>query len=558
MCSSVDRLVDSEGAIIQGLAIPDDLNRPTRGTRGTGSPVPGELVMTSPLRTPALALGLLLFVGTHMFAQVQAGGNAMPASTATQLPLSSRPQGGVTAQQTSQPVGTSSVNVITPSIQIQAPYSGSVRDPSAVDEIPLSLTEAIRRGLQFNLGEVSASSAVRQARAQRGAALSELLPHVSTSVGETGAKLDLQTEGLGSSTFGNLGVSIPATVGPFHYYSLQGNVSASVVDLTSLYNYRSASMNANASALTARDARELVIFAVAGSYMQILRTQAQVLAQTDQVQYSQALYVQAQAQSEAGTKAEIDAFRILVQLQTEQQRLRSEESDLKKQSFAFARLLGLPVNARITFTSILNEDATPPFGVEQAVQQALARRQDLKAQEAQVRAAEATVKAARAEHMPTASIQGYYGLQGINPDQGRSVFSATASVSIPVFEGGRVRSDVEQANAALDQHRAELDDQRGVVELQVRSAYEDLDVAITQAQVAKSNRELALKILKQSQDRFASGATDSVEVVQSQQTLGTALDDYVSALYAENLARISLSRAMGEAEQQIPTLLKDK
>jgi hypothetical protein len=150
MCGSVNKLIDSEWPIIRGFAIPDDVNRPTRGP---GAPGPGELVMTSPLRTPALALGLLLFVGTHMFAQVQAGGNAMPASTATQLPLSSRPQGGVTAQQTSQPVGTSSVNVITPSIQIQAPYSGSVRDPSAVDEIPLSLTEAIRRGLQFHLGE---------------------------------------------------------------------------------------------------------------------------------------------------------------------------------------------------------------------------------------------------------------------------------------------------------------------------------------------------------------------------------------------------------------------
>ena len=507
---------------------------------------------------PAWAFGVLLFVEMSLLAHGQAGGNAMPASTATQLPLSSSSQAGVTAQQASQPTGASSVNVITPSLQIQAPYSGSVRDSTAADEIRLSLPEAVRRGLQFNLGEVNASFAVRQARAQRGSALSELLPHVSTSVSETDAKQDLQTEGLGASAFGNLGAFIPVTVGPYHYYSLQGNLSASVMDLTSLYNYRSASMNANASALTARDARELVIFAVAGSYLQILRAQAQVLAQTDQVQYAQALYDQARAQAEAGTKAEIDALRILVQLQTEQQRLRSEESDQKKQIFAFARLLGVPVNARITFTSTLNEDAASPLGVEQAIQQALVQRQDLRAQEARVRAAEATVKAAHAEHMPTASIQGNYSLQGINPEQGRGVFSTTAKISVPVFEGGRIRADVEQAKAVLDQRRAELDDQRGAIELQVRSTCDDLVVATTQVQVAKNNRELALKILKQSQDRFTSGATDSVEVIQSQKTLGAALDDYVSALYAANLARISLARAMGDAEQQIPALLKDK
>jgi outer membrane protein TolC len=231
---------------------------------------------------------------------------------------------------------------------------------------------------------------------------------------------------------------------------------------------------------------------------------------------------------------------------------------LKEQTFALARLLGLPVNTRITLTSALNDDPTIGIGEDVAVQQALANRQDLKALVAQVRMAEATAKAAHAEHLPTATVQGFYGIQGINPDQGRGVFSASANVSVPIFEGGQIRGDIAQAKAALDQREADLDDQRGVVELEVRSAYSDLEVATTQVEVAKSNRDLALKTLKQSQDRFAAGATDTVEVVQSQQTLGGAAQDFVSALYAENLARISLARAMGMAEQQIPTLLKDK
>jgi outer membrane protein TolC len=83
-------------------------------------------------------------------------------------------------------------------------------------------------------------------------------------------------------------------------------------------------------------------------------------------------------------------------------------------------------------------------------------------------------------------------------------------------------------------------------------------VAIEQVQVAASNRKLALETLQQSQDRYTAGAADSVEVVQSQQTLGSAERDYVSAIYAQNLARISLARAMGEAETGISTLLKEK
>lgn len=499
---------------------------------------------------------MLLVAAASAYGQ-QASSSALPAATATQTPIPAPTSGGVTTQQSATPGG-SSVDVIKPSLQINAPYSGSIPDRTVGDAISLSLSDAIRRGLRFNLGGIDNVNSVRQARAQQSAAFSTLLPKASASASENAAKSNLSSEGFSPANFPSFATTFPATVGPYHYYSLQGNLSASVLNLTSLYNYRSAQASAEAASLNAKDGLEMIVLAVSGTYMQVLGTIAEVQAQTDQVRYAQAAYDQAAAQAKIGTKAEIDANRSLVQLQTEQQRLRSEQSDLKKQTFALARLLGLPVNANITLTSALNDDPSIGVGEEEAVQQALANRQDLKALSAQVRMAEDTVKAAHAEHLPTASIQGFYGIQGINPDQGRGVFSVSASVSVPIFEGKQIHADIEQAKAVLDQRQANQDDQRGVVELQVRSAYSDLEVAITQVAVARSNRDLALKTLKQSQDRFAAGATDSVEVVQSLQTLGGAAQDLVSALYAENLAHISLARAMGMAEQQIPTILKDK
>ncbi|WP_158822505.1 TolC family protein [Granulicella sp. S156] len=511
--------------------------------------------MKKNLQLDACFSAMLLVMAASAYGQ-QAS-SALPAATATQTPIAAPASGGVTTQQSAKPGG-STVDVITPSLQINAPYSGSIPDRSAGEAISLSLTEAIRRGLRFNLGETNNANSVRQARAQQSGAFSALLPKASLSVSESAAKSNLSSEGFSPANFPSFATTFPATVGPYHYYSLQGNLSASVFNLTSLYNYRSAQASAEAASLNAKDGSEMIVLAVSGTYMQVLGTIAEVQAQTDQVRYAQASYDQAAAQEKVGTKAEIDANRSLVQLQTERQRLLSERSDLKKQTFALARLLGLPVNTKITLSSTLNDDPTIGVGEEEAVQQALANRQDLKALSAQVRMAEATVKAAHSEHLPTAAIQGFYGIQGVNPDQGRGVFSASANVSMPIFEGGQIRADIEQAKAALDQRQADLANQQGVVELQVRSAYSDLEVATTQVEVAKSNRDLALKTLKQSQDRFAAGATDTVEVVQSQQTLGQAAQDFVSALYAENLARISLARAMGVAGQQIPTLLKDK
>jgi outer membrane protein TolC len=50
--------------------------------------------------------------------------------------------------------------------------------------------------------------------------------------------------------------------------------------------------------------------------------------------------------------------------------------------------------------------------------------------------------------------------------------------------------------------------------------------------------------------------TDSVEVVQSQQSLAAAESDYINSLFSQNLAKINLWRVTGEAEQNVSGLLK--
>ncbi len=152
-------------------------------------------------------------------------------------------------------------------------------------------------------------------------------------------------------------------------------------------------------------------------------------------------------------------------------------------------------------------------------------------------------------------MNGYYGLQGIHPNKGVGVFNATATLNIPIFSSGRNHADVMEADASLSQRQAEYDDQKGLVELDVRQSYEDLQVSREQVGVARQNRDLAAETLQQSLDRYQSGVTNSVEVVQSQETVDSANRDYVSSLFSLNLARISLAKATGQAETFIPNML---
>ncbi|WP_263383583.1 TolC family protein [Granulicella arctica] len=263
---------------------------------------------------------------------------------AQQLQISGRAQGGapVVAQQSASGSTSSSVNTLNTTITVQGAYQGSVPGPAmGKGAVPLTLADAIRRGLQYNLGGLDSAASARQQRGLRLSALSQMLPNIYATIAESGAKTDLQTQGLSSGVLG-AGIALPTTVGPYHYYSAQANLSEQL-SFTSLHNLRAATASRDAAQLSAKDARELIVLAVGGSYLRVLATQALVASQVTQVRYSESSYRQAKDQFDAGTKAQIDATRSMVELQSQQQRLRSQQTQLEKEQMALERLIGLPL-----------------------------------------------------------------------------------------------------------------------------------------------------------------------------------------------------------------------
>ena len=65
------------------------------------------------------------------------------------------------------------------------------------------------------------------------------------------------------------GFSLPALVGPFNVLDVRARVSQTIADFTALNNYRSAREVARAGELSAKDAQDLVVLAVAGAYLQV-------------------------------------------------------------------------------------------------------------------------------------------------------------------------------------------------------------------------------------------------------------------------------------------------
>ncbi|MFN8093558.1 MAG: TolC family protein [Vicinamibacteria bacterium] len=137
-----------------------------------------------------------------------------------------------------------------------------------------------------------------------------------------------------------------------------------------------------------------------------------------------------------------------------------------------------------------------------------------------------------------------------------ATFTVSGGVRVPVFEGGRVSARVGEAEARAAEARARLADLRARVYYEVQSALLDLRAAEERVKVAENGVALARQQLEQSRDRFAAGVADNLEVVQAQEALAGAEESRIGSLYAHNVARFSLARAMGGAETGLNELVK--
>ncbi len=485
----------------------------------------------------------------------QFGAPAPQPSTGTQaiqLPLSgwSGQTGSVTTTQTPVPGTTTSVNTLNTNVQVQGPYQGSIRsDTQKPLTGKLSLRDAVQRGLQYNLGSIGLAQSVRQAHGQQRVARSSLLPNVSASLRENVQQVSLAAGGIRVPF-------IPAVVGPFNYFDLRATLTQSLVDLTARNNFRSAQETRLATQMAERDARDLVVLAVGGAYLQVIAAQARVQSARAQLETAKALYQQTFDRRKVGLSAQIDVNRSRVEMQTQQQRVTSLENDLSKQKINLARLIGLAPNDSFELSDTVPFSPAPELKLDEALKTAFESRSDLKSAEAQVRAAEKAREAARAERLPSLSVTADYGVIGLNPAQAHGTFTVSGNLRVPIWQGGRTEGNIEQAEAALAQRRAELEDLRGRIESDIRNAFFDLQAAASQMQVAQNNQEVARDTLRLTRQRFEAGIADSVEVVQSQEAVASADLDYITSLFAHNLAKLTVARAMGRAEESLPRFLQ--
>jgi outer membrane protein TolC len=434
---------------------------------------------------------------------------------------------------------------------------GVVVERATPGAFPLSLDDAIERGLQHNLQMKLTVQNERMVHGQLLTVENNLLPSLTAKGYAAAQEIDLAALGFKGSSLEAFGFP-PGSISPIvkvNTVDAQIGLNQQLFNVPAYYLYRSAQQALKAADFSTLNMQGGVTLGVGTQYLL-------ALADASQIQNAQALekadevvLQQATASHDAGVGTNLDVLRARVQLQTQQQTLINDENTFAKDKIALNRLIGLPADQEITLTDGAPYAEFAEMPLDDAKRLAFQRRKDLLSLQAQLEVATQARKAVRAERLPAVSFDGYYGVLGEIGGLYHGVFAATGKLSVPVFQEGQLRGEREVADAQVAALRQQIESLRVSIEQQIRSAMLDVQSSNDLVKVARSNVELATQELQDATDRFSAGVDDNLPVVQAQAVLAQAQSQLVNTLYQYNQSKLTLARNTGVVESQYKVYL---
>jgi outer membrane protein TolC len=400
--------------------------------------------------------------------------------------------------------------------------------------LDIALTNStILREAQANLEQ--ASGRYLQSR-------SLLLPQLYVAARQAYLTQNLQGFGIDLAGF-------PTLLGPFGSMDARVVLSQDFLNIASIRSWQSYRSRRDSTRLLVEDAREVVTLNVVGAYLQALRAKANRDTLSEQSRLATDLFKITTDRLKQGVASELDANRAQQQVNSLEQQ--SQEAE---QSYVEAKLnLANILQANITDKFEVSDPSAYGSGVtmdrDATIQAALMSRPDYRAAAANVKAAQLQVKSIEATRLPTFRVTVGDGQSGTTPVHNVNVYDLRGVLSFPIFTGGRIRGEKDEAEGELHAATAALDRNRAQIETEVLTAISGVEWALKQMETSTRNVGLSRQEVDLSRVRFVQGIADNTEVVNAQDRLSRADDAQIRAQYTLGLARANLARAIGGAER---------
>jgi outer membrane protein, multidrug efflux system len=442
-----------------------------------------------------------------------------------------------------------------------------------------------------------ATTRIRQARAQRGITAADLFPNVGANVGYTHAygskNLGLLSGGnsggssggsaSGSSTSGGTAskrgagsatkqapgpsstggglAPAPGALSPFGSGGLPG-VTSDLYQLGFDANWEldvfggqrrrleAATADLAAAVESQRDVMVTLLAEVARNYLELRGTQERLAVARDNLKAQQRILELTESMYKAGLANQLDVTRAAGQVATTTATIPPLEAQVRQAIHALSTLVGQEPNA---LSAELSEAAPlPPVPPQVPVglpSELLRRRPDIRRAERQIAAATARIGSAKADLFPKFAITGSVGLDSSSFshlfDWQSRYFLASPTVSWPVFEAGRIRSNIalqraNQQEALLQYHNSIL------------SALREVEDALANYTTQQGRRTALLEALRQSRetlnlasDQYRNGLTDFLVVLDAQRNVLTVQDALAQSNQSIATNLVALYKALG-------------
>jgi outer membrane protein len=411
----------------------------------------------------------------------------------------------------------------------------------------LTLSDALNLALANSTVLREATAQLDQTSGRYLQSRSALLPQVGVFARQSIQTISLQ--GLGIDIPGLPQSAQQGVVGPFGSMDARAALSQDLFNLASIRAWQSYRSRRESSRLLVNDAREIVALNVVSAYLEALRSKATRDTLTEQQKLAGELYKITRERVNQGVSAELDANREMQKVNTLEQQWQQAS-----QSYIAAKLnLANILQARITSDFEVADSAAYGAGTvpdrNTAISAALAIRADYHSAVSQVRAAELQVKSVRASRLPTVGLRAGDGQSGNSPVNNVNTYRVQGQIEIPIYTGGRIKGEIEEAEGSLREAQALLDKNRSQIETDVLAAISGVEWALKEVETSARNVTLSRQEVEFTRSRFAQGVSDNTEVVNAQDRLTRADEAEIQARYLLGLARANLARATGAAEK---------
>ena len=443
---------------------------------------------------------------------------------------------------------------------------------AAADTLRLSVEEAVTLA-QRQSDEVGVAAAQAEvADARFGAARANALPQLRLNSTYTHVYESARGQAVGSV------FNQPNT------YTVNANLSQTFFQGGKLLNAaRSANEVREAARYDEREQRTLVTLEVQRAYLQALYAARLAAVQDTNLALAASRLAQVEQFERAGQAARYDVLRARVERANIEPVAIQAHSDEELALLDLKRVLNVPIGQPVVLTSRIDADAAASVLAQVADTATVIDRASVRAAERTVAARKLDIAVARADYFPTVSafIQSGYSAfpltgQGFPTSRGTlaedfcpsgsapgrlcqngGFFSdqqAGINVSLPLFDGFRVKSNIDLAQAQARLAELQLRQQREAVALDVARARAELRRSQAVFAARRQNSAEAAEAFRLASLRFSRGLSTQLEVSDAQLALLTAESTEARATYDLFLASADLARALGQPIPLPPTV----